>query len=521
MKPKPRFYSAWYSSLLICLLAFSQQPIHAQGKVLINEYLPWPNNACGTTAEFIELMNFGPGPMDIGCYIITDGDYSITIPPNTILQPGQFYVLAGQASIPQNCGNDLRAVTVNLNWTTCGCTSGAIPVSGDGFLTDGGNGNEQIVLLDPSLKIVDAVIRDFPAESSSAITTSTMGGSCTPKTFDLDTMNVPYETIGESTGRGNSMAREIDGGCRWIKDTQESAGDPNNTTSSGFDLDASLSIINAQTCSNTGSASISVLSGNLSQIFPVQYVLAKDIDSNNVYNVLDTYNSGTDSTASVIPFTGLTSGRYKVVIGTAKGCDLTPFNFLILDCGNVILSTSFLYFKTINVNDNNARLVWNVGDHSQVSAFEIERSEDGISYHRLFTITSANDNKYREGFYYQDQPASPVAYYRIRMITAGKTVYSAVQKTVLRTGNSNPVTIFPNPVTDDFLINVTTEQAGMSEIVITDKLGKIVRKYYYTLQRGQNNLNASLNTLPAGIYFLYTSLNQSYLGRCIKIVKGK
>ena len=61
-----------------------------QGKVVINEYMSWPSNGCGVTSEFIELLNYGPGPMNIGCYIITEGDYSITIPANTILQPGAF-----------------------------------------------------------------------------------------------------------------------------------------------------------------------------------------------------------------------------------------------------------------------------------------------------------------------------------------------------------------------------------------------------------------------------------------------
>ncbi len=89
-------------TLLFATGAFGQVQ---KGHVVINEYMPWTLNGCGATAEFIELLNFGPGPIDIGCYIVTDGDYSITIPPNIILQPGQFYVLAGQSFIPTPCAN--------------------------------------------------------------------------------------------------------------------------------------------------------------------------------------------------------------------------------------------------------------------------------------------------------------------------------------------------------------------------------------------------------------------------------
>ncbi|MBO9684225.1 MAG: lamin tail domain-containing protein, partial [Flavisolibacter sp.] len=110
-----------------------------QGKVLINEFMPWAK--CNTTSEFIELMNFGPGPMDIGCYIVTNGTYSVTIPPNTILQKGQYFILSGEDVLAKGCGNEDSLVRVNLNWTNCNCTNVPIPTTGDGFLKDGGNGN--------------------------------------------------------------------------------------------------------------------------------------------------------------------------------------------------------------------------------------------------------------------------------------------------------------------------------------------------------------------------------------------
>src|SRR5258705_3151800 len=132
------------------------------GYVVLNEYMPWTTNTCSVNGEFIELYNFGPGPVNIGCYIVTDGDFSITIPPNTILNAGQFYVLGGSNIIPIGCANINAATTVNLNWTTCNCTSGTIPTTGDGLMTDGGSANEQIVLFDPNLKVVDAVVRSTP-----------------------------------------------------------------------------------------------------------------------------------------------------------------------------------------------------------------------------------------------------------------------------------------------------------------------------------------------------------------------
>ena len=79
-----------YYLIVLILLSFLHPPkAEAQhGYIHLNENLPWPGLACGNRAEFVELLNFGPGPVNIGCYKITDGDFSITIPPNTYVQPG-------------------------------------------------------------------------------------------------------------------------------------------------------------------------------------------------------------------------------------------------------------------------------------------------------------------------------------------------------------------------------------------------------------------------------------------------
>ncbi len=313
-----RKFSAFY--ILISLLSLLSFAGNAQGKVLINEYLSWPSNGCGVTSEYVELLNFGPGPMNIGGYILTDGDYSITIPPNTIILPGKFFVIAGQNNLPTGCANIDSAVTVNLNWNTCNCTSVMIPSTGDGFFTDGGSGSEQVVLLDSNLKVVDAVVRTI-TESSSPVTTSTVGGTYTSKTFNLDTMNIVYEQIGESQGRGNSFARFINGGCGWVKDPQQSAGAPNNTPSDQL-YDFTLTITNTTTCTNSGSVSFSITGSNISQLFPMRYILARDVDSNNVYDFSDAYTSGYDTFPSAVSINNLVPGHYRVVIETINGCGL-------------------------------------------------------------------------------------------------------------------------------------------------------------------------------------------------------
>ena len=376
--------------LIMLLIQFKMSfSAFSQGRVVINEFMPWTSNTCGgPTAEFVELLNFGPGPMNIGCYILTDGDYSVTIPPNTIIQPGQFYVISGQNIIPAPCANINATVTADLNWNTCNCTSGAIPTTGDGLFTDGGNASEQVVLLSPALTVVDAVIRTLPVETSSLITTSSLGGQCTSQTFDLDLMAINYETIGESAGRGNSFAHKLDGDCGWVKDPQQSAGGTNNTPSETSDVDYDFAVTNATNCSNNGSVEVIVNGSNASSLFPLNYTLAYDADNDFVFELTDVYTNGTDATPNTLTVSNLTTGHYRLTVGSTLGCNLQTFPFTIFQCGTVL--TANPNTPTSPNNPNEPRKVtdkiWPNPAKGQLNGqFNFENK--GIFSYRIFNIT--------------------------------------------------------------------------------------------------------------------------------------
>ncbi|HEY1114512.1 MAG TPA: lamin tail domain-containing protein, partial [Chitinophagaceae bacterium] len=240
-------------------------PARAQGRVVVNEFMAW--SGCNTTSEYIELLNFGPGPVDIGCFIVTNGQYAVTIPPGTVLKPGAYYVLAGQETLARGCGNADSTITVDLNWNSCGCTDKPIPTTGDGFMKDGGGANEKVVLMDGTGQILDAVSRSSNPSASALLTTS--GGVCGARTFDLDNLAVSYESIGAATGVDNSFARRVDGDCGWVKTTAISAGAPNKTGSTSS-ASYAFSTISASECDTTaGRVSINVSSSNVASLFPM------------------------------------------------------------------------------------------------------------------------------------------------------------------------------------------------------------------------------------------------------------
>ena len=480
--------------------------------------MPWPGNACGTTAEFVELLNFGPGPMNIGCYILTDGDYSITFPANTILQPGQFYLISGQDTLPEPCGNIDSTVTAHLNWNTCNCTSAAIPITGDGFLTDGGTANEQLVLMDPALNIVDAVARSLPVETSSQITSSDAGGQCTAQVFNLDSMTINYETIGESAGRGNSFARKLDGDCGWVKDPQQSANATNNTPGDASDVTYSFNYINSIACPDDGSISVTVHASNYSDVFPMSYILAFDSDSDGVFESTDTYIYDTASNPNTITIDSLIPGTYRLTVASVKGCYLQTFYFTILDCF-IALPVKLISFNVYK-NNNNIECHWTTENSETLKRIMIERSTDGLQF-SFFTdipIPPNISSLWSSGYLYGDVNAD-MPFFRLRLQSQnGREVLSPVIK--LSADELWINRVWPNPVHSQLFAEYFTAAPGVFEYKIFSLSNQMVVSGIISLRTGTNSFSIPVQNIQPGIYMLIVqSRNRSFKPARLRFVK--
>ena len=90
------------------------------GGVKFNEIMVKPTSndddmSSPTTGEWIELI--GPPGTDLGCYIISDGDWAITIPPGYSIQSDGLFVIGFTAT---------AGSAVDLNVAGCGCTTGNV-----------------------------------------------------------------------------------------------------------------------------------------------------------------------------------------------------------------------------------------------------------------------------------------------------------------------------------------------------------------------------------------------------------
>jgi len=128
----------------------------SSSSLVINEidYRPSLNNGLNpNVGEGIELL--GPPGMDLSCFVLTDGDWTITFPAGSIIPPDGIFTI----------GNDgvHGAGFFDLDVENCGCfTDGA---GGDGVLifTDGG---EYLALFDASGSFLQGLVFGAPSAAN-------------------------------------------------------------------------------------------------------------------------------------------------------------------------------------------------------------------------------------------------------------------------------------------------------------------------------------------------------------------
>ena len=175
--------------------------------IVINEVMVNAAGGCDggctpSTAEWVELYNTCNTPQDISCFVLTDGDFGVTFPVGSIIQPYSFFVV----------GSSNSGTAVNLDIGTCGCTSG--PTSQVGIFT---NSAEQLVFANPLGIILDGLYwggGQF-AQTPSFTTANTVG--CPDVTVILSASDPALISVsGQSNNDGESIYRECDGTNVWL-----------------------------------------------------------------------------------------------------------------------------------------------------------------------------------------------------------------------------------------------------------------------------------------------------------------
>jgi gliding motility-associated-like protein len=181
--------------------------------VALNEVMYRPTLANGLSpnaGEYIELI--APAGTNIGCYVLTDGDWAIVIPPNTIVPADGIFTI----------GNNIvyGAGFFDLDAENCNCFVDGAAGSGLLILTDGG---EFLALYNSMGTFLQGIIYGTPTAANSPVGGTVISlpivAGCSRTSVTLPAPS-SFERPSSVTATGTSLIRSPDGTGAWT--TQDS-----------------------------------------------------------------------------------------------------------------------------------------------------------------------------------------------------------------------------------------------------------------------------------------------------------
>jgi hypothetical protein len=218
----------------------------------------------------------------------------------------------------------------------------------------------------------------------------------------------------------------------------------------------------------------------------------------------------------LVPVKADSATYYRVKVGTTTdnldnpNCSVYNSQKIFLKVYSTtcpLLDVSLLNFNGALVNDK-AVLRWTSENESNLLAYEVEKSFDGIHFTKVGKVAALNEAG--SSSYTFNDPASIIntAFYRLKLLNKNSVEYKYSKiASVYNTGGSFTITTV-NPFKNSLKMNVFVPSEGVIEFNLCDIFGNIVKKKTMELYKGNSQQTLDdLYNLPTGIYILRAQFN--------------
>ena len=204
---------------------------------------------------------------------------------------------------------------------------------------------------------------------------------------------------------------------------------------------------------------------------------------------------------------GYRPGHWRTAQGAplvySNGAEKSAMVWLKQYVTNAILPIKLIAFDA-KENNNKVALTWETATELNNDHYNIERSNDGISYFSILTI-KANSNGPGSYLVYDNGPDIGTNYYRlVQYDKDGHETYFAVKMVNFAGSKNSYVYVYPNPASASFVIRTERDALNKGTIIITDAFGRIVK----TLALAASGIQTVVtDELVNGIYFVRVNTN--------------
>lgn len=169
--------------------------------------------------------------------------------------------------------------------------------------------------------------------------------------------------------------------------------------------------------------------------------------------------------------------------------------------GEGVLPVILSSFQGKLVEANSVSLTWATTHEYNSSSFEIERSENGISWFKIGSVKSSGGERTVTNYSYSDrQPRPGKNLYRLKQIDQdGKHTYSEVVTIDVNAQKSSSYAVFPNPAKDKVTIFAKGGFAQGMQAQLYHKNGMLLETKYI---QSTNAQTIDISDLSNGLYFM-------------------
>lgn len=220
----------------------------------------------------------------------------------------------------------------------------------------------------------------------------------------------------------------------------------------------------------------------------------------------------------------LTAGQVYILLIDNYSSTTSPFNMDLNLTNGLSLNCNPLPVELISFNgyaeEGYNLLKWTTAVEINNDYFEIEKSIDGVLFHKLAEVGgSGNSNVIKNYEYKELNPYLGITYYRLKQIDYNGTMsYSSIVAVKQTLGAE--VSIYPNPTFGRVKMNFVSKDNGIYKVIVSD-ISKVIYEQSFVVSKGNKIVDLNyFKDLAKGFYIIQiVDENNNTIIKTEKIVK--
>ena len=261
-----------------------------------------------------------------------------------------------------------------------------------------------------------------------------------------------------------------------------------NTTANVFNMDIALASCAVFSSGIGNTSDLELLYSTTSSNLTTGTVMA-----NNTNGMTISLSSG-----GVVSIGGLNSALASIAAAVSTG---TTVYFTLASNQFHVLPLQLTNFTAIAVPAaKSVQLTWTAADETSLNYFRVMRSSDGTNWQQIGQVAASENAMGPDNYTFTDpSPLSGINDYRLQMVNRdGSASWSSIVEVEFQPASSS-ITLFPNPASNQVVIQYPGQWLSASTIRLYSAIGETMP---LQITDGTGIATLSLTGLAQGVYFL-------------------